>query len=771
MNCLEPTRSPQPGKAAITLRQKLLLTFLPIGLLPLVIAGGISGAFTYQRTAQQAELRLRNLAIITAELTSKDLDNKTTLLASLAANPLILESVRAGTQQAEIANLPNLPIPQVEAKFANRKELQPNRLIEDYLRDIARIGNFAEVFVTEKYGFNIAYSRPTSDFVQRDEQWWNNGKQLKHWIGVPEFDQSTQKVTIEIIHAIHDPASNKFMGVLKGGYDTSHLKYLKEELRNLQFHGSEQLQILAIGEPMTAIATINAQGISSIQEIPGKVGIRQQVQPLQKLSDHRFSPIYTGIRLATWSDGDRQYTLATIPQTNWVAVTSVKLAQIQADGYQLVSIFGLFFLGLGAVTTGVILRFSHKLSAPLNDLAELAQKVTEKADFTIQAEVSNQDSEVGVLAKSLNLLLQRVQQLLYEQAEAKHNLEIYNQTLEQKVQERTQELEVYSQTLEQKVHERTIALHEKTLDLEQTLHRLQQTQSQMIQAEKMSSLGQLVAGVAHEINNPVNFIHGNLTHVQEYAEDLLSFIQLYQAHYPHPTPEIATQAQAIDLEFLQEDLPKTLNSMRLGTERICQIVLSLRNFSRLDEAELKAVDLREGIDSTLLILQHRLKARPERPEILVVKEYGSLPLVECYPGPLNQVFMNLLVNAIDALEEKTVSRNYQEMQESPNRITIRTTIIAHQWVEITVTDNGIGMAETTRKRLFEPFFTTKPVGKGTGMGMPISHQIITEKHQGKLTCFSTIGEGTTFTIQIPVQQSLPQHHQTLVQPNLQVKVY
>ncbi|HEY9617807.1 MAG TPA: hypothetical protein V6C64_13250, partial [Microcoleaceae cyanobacterium] len=262
MNYLPLKRSTQPNQATVPLQKKLLLTFLPIGLLPLVIAGGLSAIFTYQRTAQQAELRLRNLSIITAELTANDLENKTTLLSSVAINPLILEAIHASEKPVETAELTKLSIQQLEAQFAKTKRLQPNPVIDDYLREIAFIGGFAELFFTEKHGFNIALSQPTSDFVQQDEQWWRSGKQLKKWIGTPEFDQSTQKVTIEIIQAIYAPNSSKFIGVLKGGYDADHLKYLRQELHNLQLHDSEQLQILAIGQPLTAIATINAQGIS-----------------------------------------------------------------------------------------------------------------------------------------------------------------------------------------------------------------------------------------------------------------------------------------------------------------------------------------------------------------------------------------------------------------------------------------------------------------------------------------------------------------------------
>ena len=271
---------------------------------------------------------------------------------------------------------------------------------------------------------------------------------------------------------------------------------------------------------------------------------------------------------------------------------------------------------------------------------------------------------------------------------------------------------------------------------------------------KMSSLGQLVAGVAHEINNPINFIYGNLVHVQNYVQDILNLVKLYQQHYPDPVAEIEAEADEIDLEFLQEDLLKILNSMGMGAERIRQIVLSLRNFSHTDQAESKAVDIHEGIESTVLILQHRLKATSERPAIELIRGYGQLPLVECYPGQLNQMFMNILANAIEALEESNANRSNQDLQKYPNRITIHTSI-NDQWVKIAIVDNGPGIPESIRPRIFDPFFTTKPIGKGAGMGMSISYQIVTEKHGGKLECFSTVGEGTEFVIQIPIaQQSL-----------------
>ena len=328
------------------------------------------------------------------------------------------------------------------------------------------------------------------------------------------------------------------------------------------------------------------------------------------------------------------------------------------------------------------------------------------------------------------------------QALAKQNQQLQYEVRDRKAAQ--QALSDANQVLEHKVAERTHALQTTVAQLEDTLQELKSAQLQVIQAEKMASLGQLIAGVAHEINNPITFIHGNLLPAREYSDQLLKLIGLYQATYPQPTPELEQWIKACEIDFITEDLPQLLDSMEMGIERICNIVIALRNFSHMDEAEQKAVDVHEGIDSTLMILQHRIKGCGDRPAIDIVKDYSSLPLVNCFLGPLNQVFMNLLSNAIDALEEAHQERNTQP------RITIRTTMASDQCIQIAIADNGAGMPEEVQNRIFESFFTTKPVGKGTGIGLPISHQIVTERHRGTLTCMSAPGKGTEFVITLPV---------------------
>jgi two-component system NtrC family sensor kinase len=317
------------------------------------------------------------------------------------------------------------------------------------------------------------------------------------------------------------------------------------------------------------------------------------------------------------------------------------------------------------------------------------------------------------------------------------------------------------QTLEKRNQEFLLEISERQKaqqELQETIQELQVTQMQLVQTEKMSSLGQLVAGIAHEINNPVSFIYGNINPAKGYVSDLFELISLYRKHLPEPPDEILEASEIMEVDFIKRDLPKLLTSIQLGADRIRQIVSSLRAFSRLDEAELKEANLHEGIDSALVLLGSRLNAANNRSEIEVVKSYGSLPLVECYPGQLNQVFMNILTNAIDAIDEKFSKRSPtgSGAVSDGGCIQITTTLLPNHRVAILIADNGKGIPQPILNKIFEPFFTTKSVGKGTGMGLPISYQVVTQNHQGNLTCESTPGVGSTFSIQIPVRISRSQ---------------
>ncbi len=294
----------------------------------------------------------------------------------------------------------------------------------------------------------------------------------------------------------------------------------------------------------------------------------------------------------------------------------------------------------------------------------------------------------------------------------------------------------------------------RTVELEATLRQLQQSQLQVVQNEKMATLGNLVAGVAHEINNPVGFLNGSIRNGKTYTEDLLEHLALYQQHCPTPSPAIQEHAEEIDLEFLTADIPKLLNSMEEATHRIKAISTSLRTFSRTDIDHKTSANLNEGLDSTLMILKYRLKADGYRPNISIIKEYGDLPPIDCFPGQLNQVFINILANAIDMFDDVAQKTTFNALEQSPQKITVQTAVSHEEnWIEICIRDNGIGMPESVKERIFDRQFTTKAVGKGTGLGLAIAHQIVTEKHGGRLTVKTVPGQGTTFIIQIPLQSS------------------
>ncbi|MTJ07297.1 ATP-binding sensor histidine kinase [Anabaena sp. UHCC 0204] len=306
-------------------------------------------------------------------------------------------------------------------------------------------------------------------------------------------------------------------------------------------------------------------------------------------------------------------------------------------------------------------------------------------------------------------------------------------------------------SLEEKVTQRTQELNEKNQHLEEAMYELKTTQSQLIQTEKMSSLGQMVAGIAHEINNPVNFIYANVEHASNYIEFMINMLNIYQQEYPHPSAIIENYKKEHDFDFIMQDLPKILNSMMVGSERIRKIVLGLRNFSRLDESAMKPVDIHEGIDSTLMILQPRFQEKLGYSNQIVIKNYGDIPLVQCYASQLNQVFMNIISNAIDVLKQQQENSSQVEQKNNSSQIMISTQVVNDNWVQIAIKDNGMGINPEVRQRIFDPFFTTKPVGEGTGLGLSISYQIIVDKHGGKLDCISAPGKGTEFIIEIPIK--------------------
>jgi two-component system, NtrC family, sensor kinase len=333
-----------------------------------------------------------------------------------------------------------------------------------------------------------------------------------------------------------------------------------------------------------------------------------------------------------------------------------------------------------------------------------------------------------------------------------HIAGLHDQPLTRSYEEQAAILKIFAARSAAEIERQLIeqALKQQNLRLEEALTQLKQTQVQLIHAEKMSSLGNMVAGIAHEINNPISFIDGNLNHAHQYFDDLLRLIQLYQQEYPQPCQVIQEELKALDLNFIQTDLKQLLQSMQIGSHRIGEIVKSCRNFSRLDQSTFKLVDIHEGLDATLVIVGSRLQSSDLSSRIEVVKEYADLPKIHCFPAQLNQVFLNLLNNAIEALAEADKKRALDKSVANTNTIWIRTVLIADKQLQISISDNGLGIPDEIQAKVFDPFFTTKPVGKGPGLGLSISYTIITDLHEGQIEVDSHLGQGTTFTIRLPI---------------------
>jgi len=550
----------------------------------------------------------------------------------------------------------------------------------------------------------------------------------------------------------------------------------QQELANVRFHdvavneaatiGMDLFDIMA-AENQKSSLLVGLTSVKSTQEILGGVIIGKQ------LNDSVLNQIRARVNTHLVAFQNNQVTASTLEtakNTNWQSpeilapptkvtiadqifiAKSVRIFGINGTAAKIVLLkpmaslensqrqlwLAIMFFSLSGATifSLVVIKVVNLVVKRIFDLIKATKKLA-IGDMSTRIILTGND-EISTLGRSFNNMAEQIYFLWLGQQEAYEKLNQYSQTLEQKVKERTQELS------------------DKAIYLQKTLQELQHTQAQMIQNEKMSSLGQMIAGIAHEINNPVTFIQGNIEHAREYNQDLFNLIELYQKYYPQPPKEIGEQIENIELDYLKSDSQKLFSSMQNGSERIKKIILSLRNFSRLDEADCKQVDIHEGIDSTLLILHSRLQITSKYPEIKIIQEYSSLPLVECYPSQLNQALMNILINAIDALYEYNEQRTIEEIKLNPNWIHIATEVIDDHWVRIKITDNGAGIPENILPKLFDPFFTTKEIGKGTGLGLSVSYQIVVDNHGGKLSCQSTYGQGAKFIIEIPkIQGKLP----------------
>jgi two-component system, NtrC family, sensor kinase len=581
------------------------------------------------------------------------------------------------------------------------------------------IDSAANVSANYWYGTAWALQAPATLDINQEEYGYiahkdKNPDRSPRWTGV-YFDASPQKWMVSLVTPVDDERGNHVASI---GHDIM-LNDLLDRTQNDILPGTRNLILTKAGRLI-----VDRDRMESIQKANGQLMIEQLNNPKLMHLLQQVKQLKAEIDITTSPDSASLIGITRLIGTDWYFATIYPKQLIYNQALR--HIVPLVILSIGAVCLEILFIYFilfKQVNQPLQKLLGATENLS-VGEFKVDLDNDRID-EVGVLSRSFTQMAEDLQASFMQ-------LNLHNETLESQVADRTQALT-------------------------STLNDLKLAQGQLIQSEKMSGLGQMIAGIAHEINNPVSFIHGNLTPATQYVEDLFAHLQHYRDKATHA--EIEDHAEEIDLEFLEADLPKLLGSMRVGTDRIREIILGLRNFSRLDESALKAVNLHDGIDNTLLILNHRFKQ--STPEILIHKDYGTIGFVDCYPSQFNQVIMNLLTNSIEALEDHSsqyLDRMIQQQLLHGNEVSPWKPMVSistkgiDAMVEVRIQDNGPGIPENIRDRIFDPFFTTKEIGKGTGLGLSISHTIIVEKHRGTIDCHSDEQFGTTFTIRIPLRQ-------------------